>query len=256
VTRQALKFAATLGAMLGFAAAALALRLFARDLWRLRRASARLATVMAGFVCRLLGVRVEVEGALPRRRGTLVVGNHMSYLDVVVLSSVMPACFVTSMEVRATPGLGLLCRLGGCLFVERRSRAAARGDAAQLSAALSRGLDVALFPEATSTPGELKAFRAGLFQAAAALQAPVSPAALRYERIDGRPFGPENRDLVCWYGDMDFVPHLWALCGLSRVDCRLTFLRARSGDDARALAEGCHADVAEELARGALPVPA
>ena len=91
---------------------------------RIRRVGmTRLVSFFAGWVLRLYGVRVTATGSrrlAPQHQGHLVVSNHLSYVDVLVIASLAPSVFVTSIELRNTLLLGQLARLSGSLFVERR----------------------------------------------------------------------------------------------------------------------------------------
>lgn len=102
---------------------------------------------------RILGIRTFLLDVPSEIRSGLIVANHISYLDVLVLSRVAPLLFVTSTEVRDTPGLGLITRLAGCLFVERRNRSKIKSDSSDIQAALDSNIPVVLFPEGTSSDG-------------------------------------------------------------------------------------------------------
>jgi len=160
----------------------------------------------------VLGFKVEVVGqkaALAAASPYLIVSNHMSYLDVLVLSSQRPSCYVTSQEIKETPGLGIICQAGGCLFVNRKNRRNLGGEVKELSEAMRDGMLVTIFPEATSSNGhEVVTFRRPLFNAAIDAQVPVLPITINYQSIDGEKVGAHNRDTVCWYGDMAFFPHI------------------------------------------------
>lgn len=195
----------------------------------------RTRTIVQARFCRLglkiLNVNTSLLGGEKiedvSSKARLMVGNHMSYLDILILSSIYPSSYVTSQEIRETPFLGIICEWAGCLFVERRSRANLSQEVSQIKEALLNGLTVTIFPEATSTNGEeILRFRAPLYQAAIDSGAPVQPFCLNYLRINGAPFSRGNRDYVCWYGDMEFAPHLWALCRLESVDVSVQVLEA------------------------------
>lgn len=168
-----------------------------------------------------MGVKVSVKDTLKIRENFnsgLIVCNHLSYIDVLILFAYFPACFVTSVEIRRTPFLGQLCLLAGCLFVERRSRENLTQEISQLSTALKAGLNVTIFPEATSTNGEaVIRFRRPLFQAAIDAQVPALCLSLNYRSLDDEPMTPKNRDQVFWYDDMTFVDHLWGFFTLREV---------------------------------------
>lgn len=192
-------------------------------------------TSLQAHFCRLglkiLNVKTTIIGQDKMKTSAsearLMVGNHMSYLDILILSSIYPSSYVTSQEIRETPLLGILCEWAGCLFVERRSRMNLSREVSEIKEALTNGLTVTIFPEATSTNGEeILRFRAPLYQAAIDSGAWVQPFCLNYLRINKASFSRGNRDYVCWYGDMDFAPHLWALCRLESVDVSVQFLEA------------------------------
>ncbi len=160
---------------------------------------------------RVLNIRVAVKGKWSQSSG-LYVCNHVSYLDILILSSSIPVCYVTSIEVRDMPVLGFLSRLANCLYVERRSKQNLGLEVSEITQALKEGTDVVVFPEATSTNGDtVLRFRSPLFSAATGSGKPVYPLCLRYVRINGEKFNVGNRDLVCWYGDMKFLNHLWSV---------------------------------------------
>ena len=181
----------------------------------------------------------------------LIVSNHLSYLDILIISSYLPTCFVTSHEMKETPFLGHLCLLGGCLFVERRSRAGITGEVKELSNALDDGLNVVIFPEATSTNGEsVIRFRRPLFQAAINAHAKVLPLCLNYRTLDGEKLTIKNRDKVFWYGDMGFLGHALALFKHKGVVAELTImpsLKSTDYADKNELSDVCYKLVSDEF---------
>lgn len=154
----------------------------------------------------------------------LIVSNHLSYLDVLVISSIFPACFVTSVEIKKTPFLGQLCMFGGCLFVERRSRKNLSSEIKEMTDGLKYGLNVMFFPEGTSTNGEdILRFKKPLFKSSVDSKKEIIPLSLKYIKLNGgESVNKGNRDKVCWYGDMTFLDHLWNLFRLKSVEVSLT----------------------------------
>lgn len=145
----------------------------------------------AGRLLDVVGVRVVVGGRPPAVRGggALVVANHVSWLDIHVIHSLLPARFVSKAEVRDWPVIGWLAdKAGGTLFLERTRKSDAKRMNEVMAGHLRDGDCLALFPEGTTTDGHgLKPFYATLFQPAAAAAAPVWPAVIRYRRRDGSP---------------------------------------------------------------------
>ena len=174
-----------------------------------------------------LGGRTNIVGNenLKSEPNGLFAGNHLSYMDVMFIASTVPSCFVTSVEIKETPGLGHICQMAGCLFVERRSRTSLAKEIGELQEGLERGLNVAIFPEATSTNGEqILRFRRPLFLSAGQAQKKVIPMCLNYRKLGSEPVTLKNRDSIFWYGDMPFVPHLWELCAKGNIEVDLHFL--------------------------------
>ncbi len=196
---------------------------------------------------RILGLSLEVEGEPVGAAPVLFVVNHVSWVDIVVLGSVLQAGFVAKSEVKGWPGVGLLARLQGTVFIERRPHKI-RGQADQVTRALKGGRRLILFPEGTSNDGNrVLPFRSGFFSVAERWDGPealpVQPVSLSYVRNKGLPLLRARRPDVAWYGDMELAPHLWAmLCRGGGLTVRLEFhpaVRAGEFSTRKALAEHC-----------------
>lgn len=224
--RAIVKFTSIFLLIFSFLGASALLRVFIRDHFRLQKKRTEIQSRFCKWGLKILQVSVRaVSFNKPSLEARLMVGNHMSYLDILILSSLYPSSYVTSQEIREMPFLGMLCEWAGCLFVERRSRENLSREVSEIKDALLQGLTVTVFPEATSTNGEeILRFRTPLYQAAMDSGVKVQPFCLNYLQINGARFSKGNRDYVCWYGDMEFVPHLWALCRLDSVDVSVQFL--------------------------------
>ena len=201
---------------------------------------------------RCLGVRVRVTGASPEP-GSLVVGNHQSYVDITALGGLFPSIYAARHDMRRWPLLGALAASGATIFINRQNlRAGARG-VAQVTAALAAGATVIAFPEGTTGGGsDLLPVRTGIFQAAVDAHAPVVPAAIRYVELDGRPIAAHERRVVAWYGGEPFARHVGQLLEYRSVGAEVTLLPAIGPPhaDRRSLA----AQV-EQALRGALGYP-
>ncbi len=191
------------------------------------------------ILTKLFGMRVSIQGKRPPKGPCLVASNHLSYLDVLALYAVQPTIFITSQEVRETPFLGWLCLAAGCFFVERRSKDKIRGEQEPITNLLAAGVPVALFPEGTSSNGaSVLPFKSTFFEPAVQSRANVLPVCLNYLSIGGEPLSHLNRDRLCWYGDMDFLPHFLGFLGSRSMEIEvklLTLLPAESGWDRKQL---------------------
>lgn len=184
-----------------------------------RHINAKIVSFFSRLLLWILGVKFHVNVPVARlKKNYLIVANHLSYLDVLIISSFFPGCFVTSREIRASAFLGQICMLAGCLFVERRSRQFLRLETADIARALEKGLNVIIFPEGTSTNGrDILRFRQPLFRAAIDADISILPVSISYTRINRQPVDSSNRDTLFWYGDMAFWPHFKALARVKQI---------------------------------------
>ena len=188
-------------------------------------------------VLKCLGIRSHVEGQPPNYG--LVVSNHLSYLDIIIISSTMPCFFVAKADVSRWPYFGAAARIGGTIFLDRSSLASAMSVAEQMTERFKLRIPVLLFPEGTSTDGfEVLRFHSRLIDPATAAGVPITAAAIRYV-IEG---GVEEREL-CWYGDEQFLPHLWKVLGVSGFSALLRFGEPQIYTDRRVAADETHAEI-------------
>jgi 1-acyl-sn-glycerol-3-phosphate acyltransferase len=149
----------------------------------------------------------------------LIISNHLSYLDILVFSSISHCAFVSKQEVKSWPVVGWVATLSGAVYVDRARRSDAHAVQPEMQAALSQGLRLTMFPEGTSTDGSrVHHFHSSLFQPAIDLNAPVTAAAIRYAVPDGDP----ARD-ACYWGDMNLVTHLFKLLRKEAIHATVEF---------------------------------
>lgn len=144
----------------------------------------------ADQLIKLVGVQVIVKGRPPsvRGEGALIVANHVSWLDIHVLHSLLFTRFISKAEIKNWPLIGWLADMTGTLFLERTKKS----DAARINQVMANHLRggecLALFPEGTTTDGsEVKPFYASLFKPAVDAGAQVWPVLIRYLDRDGEP---------------------------------------------------------------------
>lgn len=206
-----------------------------------RRFHAETVTMVTRGACTLLGIRRNYINPPPADKNFLFVGNHLGFLDVLVLSSFRPTLFVTSVEMRETPFLGLLCEMGGCHFVERRSRAGLMNEIGEIRKTLKDGFSVAIYPEGTSGDGSrILPLKKSLLMAGVASGVTLKIMVINYRKINGEKLTDQWRNYVCWYGDLYFFPALWRLFTLESIDVDLAFydeMQIHESDDRREIAE-------------------
>ena len=185
-----------------------------------------------------LGIRCRIEGRPPARG--LVVSNHLSYLDILVLSAAMPCFFVAKAEIGGWPFFGKAARTGGTIFLDRSSRASAEYVAGQIAERLNLPVPLLLFPEGTSTDGSrMLRFHSRLFEPAVAAAKPITAAAVRYV-AEG---GVQEREL-CWFADGTFLPHLWKTLGIASFSAEVRFAEPRVYFDRCTAASQTHVEIA------------
>lgn len=154
----------------------------------------------------LLGIALQVRGQPPLRGPVLLVSNHISWLDILVLHAARHCRFVSKADVKRWPLIGALATGAGTLYIERESRRDAMRVVHHVAASLQSGDIVAVFPEGTTSDGvDLLPFHANLIQAAIAAPAPAQPVALQFiETHTGR----MSLD-PCYIGDDTLLASLW-----------------------------------------------
>jgi lyso-ornithine lipid O-acyltransferase len=210
------------------------------------------------FLCRLFGIRVTQIGMPAVGEGVLIVANHTSYFDILVLSSLGQVSFVARSDVINWPLFGTLAKLQETVFVERTRRSQTGEARDQIRERLLAGDTLVLFPEGTSDDGNcVLPFKSALMGAVEAevgkdaqgrvRYVPVQPVSISYVGLQGLPMGRENRPLIAWYGDMELVPHLWEALKAGPIDVVVEFHPAMTVDGAGGRKE--LAAVAEKIIR-------
>ncbi|ODS01048.1 hypothetical protein AUC68_11700 [Methyloceanibacter methanicus] len=184
-------------------------------------------------VCRIVGVRLSVDGALERQNGVLVVSNHVSWLDITVLSAVAPVSFVAKQEVSTWPFVKWLAKLQRSVFVDRERRTQTSTKANEiLDRRRGRATTWSSLPKARpatatgccpSAPhcSRQAAGRGVRKRQRGKFDIAVQTLALTYTKVYGLPLGRRGRPQVAWYGDMDLASHAWRLLGLGPLEANI-----------------------------------
>jgi 1-acyl-sn-glycerol-3-phosphate acyltransferase len=185
----------------------------------------RLMRCFASLLRSLLNIKVNVvgdDGQLDRG-GYVIIANHTSYLDGIVLGSMFPIVFVSKREVKSWPIIGQWTALCGTIFINRQNKGLVGELVREMNAKLGAQANILLFPEGTSTNGErLLPFQTVPLAAPLRSRAILVPVTLVYTRVEDEPVTTRNRDLIYWYGDMDFVSHFWKVLGLRGMEILVT----------------------------------
>ncbi len=217
------------------------------------------------WLCAVLRVRLSRVGrpGPPRR---LIVANHVSWLDILVLGAMEPMAFLAKREVGANPWTRWLVGLQGVVYVDRERRRCIPAVNAEMSRRMAQGSPVVLFAEATTSDGtRLLPFRSSHFEAARQAGACVQPVYLDYGAFAGIAAARADKAIVAWYGDMAFWPSLMRVLACGGLCCGVHYGEAIPFDgapDRKALArqvEAATRALKEQARRGShrsTPLPA
>jgi 1-acyl-sn-glycerol-3-phosphate acyltransferase len=210
------------------------------------------------LVCRLLGVRVHLSGEPPAEGAVLFVANHISWLDIPVLSSMTPLSFIAKQEVAGWPFISWLAKLQRTVFIDRNRRSSVKETTGAVVERLNSGERIVLFAEGTSSDGnQVLPFKSSLF---AAVQ-PGHPdheghllqtVAIVYTRVHGLPMNRQQRPAIAWYGDMDMLSHAWGVLKGGPLDVHIRLGKPVSMavvGDRKKLAEHAHQRVRSDFSR-------
>jgi 1-acyl-sn-glycerol-3-phosphate acyltransferase len=209
------------------------------------------------LICHTFGLKIIVLGTPQTRGQTIFVGNHLSYLDIPVIGSVLKTSFVSKKEVANWPVFGILAKLQQTGFIDR-SRSAAKSERSAIGSMIADGKNLVIFPEGTSTDGRtVIPFKSSLFSLMLQEENPglnIQPFTVSMRSVDGMP--PESqpvRDLYSWHRDMDteLPVHLWRFANTKGAEIVLHFhppFKATAYTDRKLLAKICQEQVANGLA--------
>lgn len=171
-------------------------------------------------VLKILNIKVHLQGTplktCDSKNGLLLVGNHISYLDIIVLSTLFPCRFIAKDDVAQWPVFGLFAKLQNSLFVSRTKKQNIPKIQAEIKQKLFLGYPYILFAEGTSSAGTyVLPYKSSLIQNGDdKYQIYAQAFAIQYSKLNGMPIGRFHRPYFGWYGDMQLTPHIWDLISL------------------------------------------
>ncbi len=147
-----------------------------------------------------------------KQNNYLIVSNHLSWIDILIISALVPSIFISSIKVKKTFFLGAMAKFGGTYFVERRTPTKIKQDIVALSHILKQGFNLVLFPEGTTGNGStVLPFKNALFDSALLSESKIIPFCIKYRSINSNKVDIDNKNLAYWYGNMSFFPHFFKL---------------------------------------------
>ncbi|MCX7262694.1 MAG: lysophospholipid acyltransferase family protein [Burkholderiales bacterium] len=185
---------------------------------------------------RIWDIDLEVRGKPIVTGPALLVSNHISWLDILVIHATRHCRFVSKSELREWPLIGTLATGAGTLYIERENRKDAMRMVKEMTRALNNGDVLAVFPEGTTGDGlDLLPFHANLLQSAIDAQAPAQPLALQF--IDAQT--NEISMAARFVGDDTLVSSIWSTLNAKGLKALVNFgeIEMARGQDRRAWAQ-------------------
>lgn len=208
------------------------------------------AQFYARYIASAFNIKVICKNPISPLENSLVVGNHIGFIDMVSLETVSACVFITSLEMKYTPILGRICDLGGCTYVAMKNRVAIQDELKSVSQALQDGFRVVLYAESVASNGEqVLPFKKTLLMSAGFANRPIRPFVFNFREVNGGPVLYSHRDSLCWYGDETFFLAFWRSLKLDSVTCEIEFLpllHVKAEDDRNQIAEYLHQIISEK----------
>ena len=245
--RAVYRFIVFIGVLVIFFVRGIPIYIFTSDPILRRRRLAQNCQMVSQMIMNAFNVELICRENIPDSEYSLLVGNHIGFIDIVCLASLRSAVFITSLEMKSTPVLGQIAELGGCTYVNRKSRMSIQDELKDLVHVLKSGFRVVLYAESVASNGEqVLPFKKTLMMSAGLAERPIRPFVFNFVKINGRDVVYSLRDSVCWYGDQTFLPAIWRSLKLDSVTCEIEFLplvHPKASDDRTELAQRIHAMV-------------
>ncbi len=216
-----------------------------------RKRQIRMTNWTSRMIMIAFNIKLICKNPIDQNEISLVIGNHVGFIDIICLQSIQPAVFVTSLEMKKTPVLGQICDLGGCAYVDRRNRMGIQQELKGMVDVLKQGFRVVLYAESVASNGEqVLPFKKTLMMSAGLADTPIRPFVFNYRQVNGGKVEFKHRDAVCWYGDQTFGPAIWRSLQLNSVTCEIEFLPLvyiKADEDRTKVAHQIHKIVSEKF---------
>ena len=172
----------------------------------------------------ILGIKLKIRGVLCKSRPLILLGNHCSYLDIIILSSTSGVCFVAKEEVKGWFLFGFLAKLQNTIFINR-SNISTIESIYKINNKINKNFSIILFPEATTSKGKsvlpFKSSLYSVFERNSIIK--LQNFSLCYTHINDMPLDNRLRPNIAWYGDMDILGHLKNLLKIRSINALITF---------------------------------
>ena len=176
------------------------------------------------ILLKILGIKVKLIGQNTSARPLILAGNHTSYLDIIILGSIMPICFIAKEDIKHWFLFGFLAKMQNTIFIKRKNHKTLES-LNSINKELDNNSAVVLFPEGTTNTGKkvlnFKSSLFNLFENNNTLR--LQNFSLCYTHVNDMPIDNRTRPQISWYGDMNILSHLLNFLKISCVDATVVF---------------------------------
>jgi len=170
------------------------------------------------------GFKVSISGqkSILKEKGLFVISSHVSYMDAVILGTLLPGSFTTKSEAKKIPIFGQAVAVGDSIFINRKKKSDIVHYVNIMAERLKNGINVFNFPEGHATNGtEILSFFPSFFNAPLITKSAIVPITIDYKKVNGSP--DFNKDDIFWYdGKISLIKHLWRMLRIKRIDVAVT----------------------------------
>lgn len=207
-------------------------------------------------LCKTFGFEVIKKGRICKDKPVLYTSNHISYIDILILGSLIQGSFVAKSEIAGWPVFGWLSKLQKTVFLDRKVFNVQKHKK-DIEEQLKYSNRLIIFPEATTSDGQrVLQFKSSLYSVAeveiGGKEVLIQPVTIAYTKLDGVPMGRRFRPLYAWIGDLDMFAHAWHMIGLGKVTVEVIFHNPVKFEDfgsRKKLAQHCEKVVREGLSK-------
>ena len=184
-----------------------------KDPYKKRKFFIKNAVKFRDIVCRLFKINVFIDNSsvYTTNKNYLILANHLSYLDIIALMYNDKNVFVSTFEVKNSFLIGKLAQYGGSVFIDRKNKNGIKGEIEILKNLLNQGFNIVIFPEGTTSNGDdVLPFKSSFFELVFLVDTLITPCCIKYKKINEEDVNEKNRDLIYYYGNMEFFRHLFS----------------------------------------------
>lgn len=208
------------------------------------------------IILRILGIRLEVKGKLYKAKPAIYLANHASYIDIIIVCSLLPAICVSKAEVKRWPVFGHVARLAGTIFITREIKDT-RKNLETIANVLRQGKSILMFPEGTTSDGNrVLPFKSSFLKVVeediSDTPITVQPITIIYSQANGKPLSPSERNTFAWFGDDTLLVHVWNLLKVKHSVVEVIYhpiIEGHSITDRKSLAQQCHSVISDRLTK-------